>query len=340
MTPISGDPDEGDPNKDDVAAGRTGVGRAPGEGGAVRTTRRPSELILVTGRSGAGRTTAMAVLEDLGFDRVDGAPLTMIPSIAAELLSSGRRLIAIGVDARTAGYSADAFDAVLQALRAAPFERFAALFLDGRDEALRRRYSETRRRHPLAPEGGVDEGLALDRRATLPLKDLVDRVIDTSDLSPNELRRRIVQLVAPTVSWGMTVEVMSFAYKYGLPPEADVVFDCRFLRNPHYVSHLRVLDGRDPAVAAHVEGDPLYASFFQQVIAHLQLVRPAFEASGKGYLTVAFGCTGGKHRSVALAERVAAAIGAGDAVRLRHRERERAAASAPAGARPAEGENS
>lgn len=283
-----------------------------------------SHLVIVTGRSGAGRTTAIGVLEDLGFDRVDGAPLKLIPSIVRELIVAQRGRVAIGVDARTAGFSGPGFAELKQALEGLGVARITALFLDGDDEALRRRYTETRRRHPLAPHGVIDEGLAQDRAETAPIKEMADLVIDTSALTPNELRRAIVDRVAPASLMGMTVEIVSFAYRNGLPPEADLVFDCRFLRNPHYNAALRPRDGRDPAVAAYVREDPLFQPFFDQVLAHLRLLRPAFEDAGKSYLTVAFGCTGGKHRSVALAEAVGAALqDRRSAVRVRHRERDR-----------------
>ncbi|MEL6977533.1 MAG: RNase adapter RapZ [Pseudomonadota bacterium] len=286
-----------------------------------------SHLVIVTGRSGAGRTTAMAVLEDLGFDRVDGAPLKLIPSILRELIVAERGRVAIGVDARTAGFSNEGFAALKRDLAALDVARVTALFLDGSDEALRRRYTETRRRHPLAPHGAMEEGIALDRALTAPIKEQADLVIDTTTLTPNELRRTIVDRVAPASLLGMTIEIVSFAYRNGLPPEADLVFDCRFLRNPHYDPALRPRDGRDPDVAAYVKEDPLFQPFFDQVLAHLTLLKPAYEASGKSYLTIAFGCTGGKHRSVALAEAMGAAMqDRRSAVRVRHRERERAEA--------------
>lgn len=312
-------PAQGEGERGDVQA-------KPGSGRPDADWR--SHIVIVTGRSGAGRTTAIGVLEDLGFDRVDGAPLKLIPAIARELISEGRSRVAIGVDARTAGFSSQGFEALLQGLAGLGVARTTTLFLDGSDEALRRRYTETRRRHPLAPGGTIDEGLAVCRRETASIKDLADLVIDTSELTPNELRRALVERVAPAGALGMTVEIVSFAYKFGLPPEADLVFDCRFLRNPHYDPALRAKDGRDPAVAAYVKEDPLFQTFFNQVQAHLQLLRPAYEASGKSYLTIGFGCTGGKHRSVALAEMTANALqDRRRAVRVRHRERDRAALS-------------
>ena len=307
-------------------AGEAGGGESRERGGASPTVDWRSHLVIVTGRFGAGRTTAIGVLEDLGFDRVDGAPLRLIPAIAEELIEAQRGRIAIGVDARTAGFSPAGFAELLQELKSLRVARATILFLDGSDEALRRRYTETRRRHPLAPGGTIDEGMALCAQTTVPIKDLSDLVIDTSAMTPNELRRTIVERVAPSGAIGMTVEIVSFAYKHGLPPEADLVFDCRFLRNPHYDPALRAKDGRDPAVAAYVKEDPLFQPFFEQVMTHLRLLRPAYEESGKSYLTIAFGCTGGKHRSVALAEATADSLqDRRRSVRLRHREREREA---------------
>lgn len=278
------------------------------------------QIVVVTGRSGAGRTTAIGILEDLGYDRVDGAPLRLIPSIVSEMIGAGRPRIAIGVDARSTGFSTPAFATLRDALAALEDADFSAMFLDGDDETLRRRYTETRRRHPLAQTGTIEQGLARDRAATTPLKELADIVIDTSTLTPNDLRRVIVDRIAAG-ALGMAVEVVSFAYRNGLPASADLVFDCRFLRNPHYDRNLRAMDGRSAAVAAYVESDRLYLPFLEQVMAHLKMLLPAYENAGKSYLTVAFGCTGGKHRSVALAEAVAAALqDRRGTVRLRHRE--------------------
>lgn len=310
------------------------------EGGASAAVESDwrTHLVVVTGRSGAGRTTAMAVLEDLGFERVDRPPLNMVATMARELIAVGRAKVVIGVDARTAGFSASAFQALRRALSTLGVARFTVLYLDGSDEALRRRYTETRRRHPLSPLGAIDEGLARDREFMGPIRDLADVVIDTSALVPNELKRAVVERIAPNSALPMTIEIVSFAYKNGLPPEADLVFDCRFLKNPHYEPSLREKDGRDPDVAAYVASDPLFPAFCDQVVAHARLLLPAYEAAGKSYLTLAFGCTGGKHRSVALAERLASELRTQErSVRLRHRERasaDDAAAAQADGRRP------
>lgn len=329
----SGDMSGEDPRDPSVAAhpqpGDPTEPRSEIDGGGVdgrEIDGRSARIVVVTGRSGAGRSTAINALEDLGFEKVDTPPLPFVAAIASRALSMGKRL-AIGLDAKTDGFSPDAFAALLKRLRAEEPSADAALlvsvFLDCEDEALLRRYVETRRRHPLAPRGAVEDGLIADRRATDALRALTDMIIDTSRLTPADLKRTMRARFADDDAPGLALTVMSFSYKTGLPPDADLVVDCRFLRNPHYDEILRPLDGRDPNVAAFVAADPLYRPFLDQQIAQAELLLPAFRGEGKSYLTVAFGCTGGKHRSVAVAEAYAAALASrGWTATVRHRERD------------------
>lgn len=287
---------------------------APSQGGSPL-------VVLATGRSGAGRTTAINALEDFGFERVDRPPLRIAPDIAAELIADGRRRVVIGLDAKTNGFSAKGFEALREALVARCGADVKVLFLESGEEALRRRYTETRRRHPLAPTGAVEDGIALDRALTDPVRAKADVVIDTTDLAPTELKRAIRERLLGEQALGLTVSVVSFAYRGGLPAEADLVFDCRFLRNPHYEPTLKEFDGRRPDVARYVADDPLYAPFLQQIEQLALILLPAFVREGKSYVTLAFGCSGGKHRSVAMAEALAAAITeAGWRPNIRHRE--------------------
>lgn len=287
---------------------------------AEEETRRPI-VVLATGRSGAGRTTAINALEDFGFERVDRPPLTLAADIAARLIADGRKRVVIGLDAKTSGFSAHAFAVLRDAIAQRTDADVRALFLESDEEALRRRYTETRRRHPLSQTGAVEDGIALDRALTEPVKPAADIVIDTSTMAPMALKREIRERVLGEEALGLTVSVVSFAYRGGLPPEADIVFDCRFLRNPHYEPTLRALDGRDRPVADYVGEDPLYSAFLGQVEQHVLMLLPAFVREGKSYVTIALGCSGGRHRSVATAVALAQSVaGAGWRPNLRHRE--------------------
>ncbi|MCI4663157.1 MAG: RNase adapter RapZ [Neomegalonema sp.] len=278
-------------------------------------------VVLATGRSGAGRTTAINALEDFGFERVDRPPLNIAPEIVSQLQADGRNRVVIGVDAKTNGFSAEAFAALTDAIAANGRATVKVLFLESDEESLRRRYTETRRRHPLAPTGAIEDGIALDRQLTDPVKAAADVVIDTTNMAPAELKRAIREQVLGQNALGLTVSVVSFAYRKGLPADADIVFDCRFLRNPHYEPTLRDHDGREAKVAEYVGQDPLYAPFARQIEEHVLMLLPAFVREGKSYVTIALGCSGGKHRSVATAVALADAIAkAGWRPNLRHRE--------------------
>lgn len=283
-------------------------------------------LVLVTGLSGAGRTTAIAALEDLGFEAIDRMPLALIPRLV-----EGRPLpqpIAIGVDARTRGFSAAALADLVGRFARDPKISMEVLYLDCAPEALLRRYSETRRRHPSAPEDHPSDGVRREIALLAPVRAAADCVLDTTELTPHELRAAMAQMfgAAGPGAGGLAVSVQSFSYKRGLPLGVDLVFDCRFLRNPHWDAALRAQDGRDASVAAHIAADSRTDPFFRHVHDLVAFLLPAHKEEGKSHLGIALGCTGGKHRSVYMAERLAKALAAGGwRVSKRHRELERAA---------------
>ncbi|MEQ8652293.1 MAG: RNase adapter RapZ [Kiloniellales bacterium] len=261
-------------------------------------------VLLVTGMAGAGRSLALDTAEDLGYEVIDNLPLALIPSL---FVGAGDKPLALGVDLRTRDFSIARFLEVSEALRATPGLALRLIFLDCVDEVLLRRFSETRRRHPLAVDRPVARGIETERRLIAPIVSRADLVIDTSALRPADFRRLLGgHLTLPrSAGNGLVVFVTSFAYRHGLPMEADLVLDVRFLRNPHYQAELRAKTGRDPAVAAYVAEDPAFAPFFDGLTAWLGPLLPLYEAEGKAYLTFGVGCTGGRHRSVFVAERLA-----------------------------------
>ena len=286
---------------------------------------RPAErtLVLVTGMSGAGKSTALKILEDLGYEAIDNLPLSLLSDLVRERDDGGREgALALGIDSRTRGFDPGDIERYLGPLLGArgPGD-IALLFLDCETEVLRRRFSETRRPHPLAHDRPVDEGIRSERELLGWLRAQADLTIDTSRLSVRDLRGIVAARFQPEAEHAPAVFVLSFAYSHGVPPEADFVFDVRFLRNPHHVPALRPRTGCEPEVAAYVREDPAYAPFFDGMVAMLTPLLPAFERDGRSYLTVAIGCTGGRHRSVAAAEHLAQALGGGRwQVTLRHRE--------------------
>jgi len=291
----------------------------------------PRPVVLVTGLSGAGKASILRTLEDLGFETVDNPPLPILE----ELVGDGTSPIAIGVDARSRGFDAEEVRRAIERLRLREDLQVTLAFATAEEAVLLRRFSETRRRHPLAPGGPMGSrvalGIAQEAALLAPLRDAADLVIDTSDLPLPELRRLIERRFPPSGAAGLDITIFSFAYPKGLPREAELVFDMRFLRNPHYDPALRPQTGRDAPVAAFVEGDPDFAPFWTRMTGLLDLLLPRYVAEGKKYLTIAFGCTGGKHRSVLVAERLAAHLAAGG-WRCDVIHRELAPAPAPAGA--------
>lgn len=283
--------------------------------------KQKQHVVLVTGPSGAGRATALNALEDLGFEIIDNLPLGMLP----RLLSGPPmpRPIAIGVDSRTRGFSAAALQSALKRAALDADLQVQLLFLDCSREVLFRRFSETRRRHPLSAEGSLHAAIDNERELLDGLRSRADILIDTSDLSPHELRAELGRWFDEARTTVLGVSVQSFSYKRGLPHGVDMVLDCRFLRNPHWDEALRPQDGRNPGVAGYVQNDPNYAPFVDGLIRMCDLLLPAYRAEGKSYFSIALGCTGGQHRSVAIAEDVHNRLAkAGWHVSIRHRELE------------------
>lgn len=261
-------------------------------------------VVLVTGLSGGGRTSVLRELEDLGYEAVDNLPLQMLEDIVTR---SDRRL-AIGVDARSRGFDADAVLHAMARLRANPKLRLELVYAWADETTLLRRYTETRRRHPLAPEGRVVDGIAREEALTAPLRNAADLVIDTSDLPLGALRRLIDRQFGSGTSADenqLVLSLISFAYRFGLPREADLVFDGRFLRNPHYDPILQPRTGLDPEVGAFIAADPDFATFFAKMADLIDMLLPRFVQEGKKYATITIGCTGGRHRSVYLVEHLA-----------------------------------
>lgn len=280
-----------------------------------------AKLVLVTGLSGAGKASILRALEDLGHETVDNPPLAILETLVA----GGTAPVAAGVDIRSRGFDAARALATIGRLRGRPGLDLTLVFATADEAALLRRYTETRRRHPLAPGGGgvarVQDGIAREAALLAPLREAADLVLDTTDLPLPELRRLIEARFRGAGTPGLNILVQSFAYPKGLPREADLVFDLRFLRNPHYVEALRPRTGQDAEVAAHIQADAAYAPFWDRLTGMLDLLLPRYVAEGKKYLTIALGCSGGRHRSVHLAERLAAHLGGqGWRVDLAHRE--------------------
>lgn len=265
------------------------------------------QLILVTGMSGAGRTTALRALEDVGFEAVDNLPLSLLPRLAAYESEADRprRALAVGVDVRSREFSAGAIGRELERARKLARYGVSILFIDCDDEALIGRFKETRRPHPLAPDRRVADGIRLERRLTEGIRDMADQVIDSSTLTVWQFRDKIKTLYSIEADRTMTVSVTSFSYRKGVPRDADLVFDVRFLKNPHYEPELREFTGLDARVADYIRGDDAYDAFFGRLTGLLALTLPRYEEEGKSHLSIAVGCTGGKHRSVFLAEELA-----------------------------------
>ena len=283
-------------------------------------------IVFVTGPSGAGRTTAIRVLEDLGYEGIDNIPLSLVPRLidGAPL----GRPIALGLDVRNRDFNATALIELIDSLTRDPRVTLEVLYLDCAPGVLIRRFSETRRRHPLAPLETPAQGVEREIDLLAPIRVRADHLIDTTDLTQHDLKAELAALFDAGPAGRLSVSVQSFSYKRGVPRGVDMIFDCRFLANPHWQAALRPLDGRDPEVEAFVRADPRFAEFFQKLRDLLLFLLPAHLEEGKAHLAIGFGCTGGQHRSVAIAELVGNALAeAGWPVSKRHRELERRAAS-------------
>jgi len=295
---------------------------APAMTSAPTQARRP--FVLITGLSGAGRATALHALEDLGYVAIDNVPLALLGDLMRSTAGSPGELAAplvFGIDTRTFGFDPHDLARRFRELRVRADLAPRLLFLDCDTETLRRRYTETRRPHPLAPDRPVNDGIADERRLIGWLRDSADVSIDTSALSPHQFKKLLAGHFALDTKAGMTIAVTSFSFRRGLPREADLVFDVRFLKNPHYDPALKPKTGVDPEVVAFIATDPDYEPFMTRLEGMIGPLLPRFDAEGKSYLTIAVGCTGGRHRSVAVAERLAGWLrGASRSVTLSHRD--------------------
>ena len=285
----------------------------------------PLSFVVITGLSGAGKSFAIKCFEDMGFFCVDNLPTTLIPTFADLIMRSEQTIhrVALGVDVREGAYLSRLLD-IIRELRTRG-HAVEVLFLEASEEALVRRYHETRRRHPLAGDGNALDGIRAERKAMSDLREVADRIVDTSALTVHQLKDRLVELyVAPKARPGLAPSLVSFGFKHGVPFDADLVFDVRFLPNPHFVDALRALDGRDERVRTFVLNHPESKELLRRLEDFLRFVLPCYEREGKAYLTVAVGCTGGHHRSVTVAEELRRFLGGiGYAPTVVHRDLQR-----------------
>ena len=275
--------------------------------------------------SGAGLSTALKAFEDLGYEAVDNLRLGLIPALDRGY-ACGHKALAVAIDTRNAMFSVDDLLRIAQELAEKPDLDVKLVFLECSDDALQQRFTETRRRHPLAIDRPVTDGIQREREMLGRLRDEADHVVDTSLISIHELRRLIAGHYRIDNTAGLTLSLISFSYRHGVPREADLVFDVRFLANPHWETKLRALTGKDAAVAAYIKRDPDYASFMGHISGLLLPLLPRYQQEGKSYLTIAIGCTGGRHRSVMVAEELATLLAAhGYIVGVGHRDLDRSA---------------
>ncbi len=268
------------------------------------------QIIVVTGLSGSGKSTAIRALEDLGFVCVDNMPVVLLPRFLDLLDHASKPTpnMALVIDAREGSFIKEA-EATFRTVKAEG-HHLEIVFLEADNDTLLRRYSETRRKHPLSPHGNVESGVRTERATLADLRHMADHIIDTTDLNVHDLRRAIQDLFDPNADNArrLIVNVVSFGFKAGLPRGADLVFDVRFLLNPHFVAELRPKTGIQPDVARYVLAQPNTSEFLNKINDLLEFLLPLYEAESKAYLTIAFGCTGGQHRSVSIAEHVAATL--------------------------------
>lgn len=258
-------------------------------------------VVVITGLSGAGMTTALKILEDLGYEAVDNLPLALVPALVDHDDASGRPL-ALTLDSRAHGFDPAAFFAVMADLQRRPDKSVHMLYVDCEFDVLQRRYTETRRRHPMAVDRPLADGIRREQMLLAAIKAEADLVVDTSVLSKHDLRRHLSGRFGGQEAGRLFVSVLSFSFKTGVPREADLVFDVRFLSNPHWHPDLRPLTGQNGAVQDHIMADPAFTPFVEALQALLGPLLPRYSHEGKSYLTIAIGCTGGKHRSVFVAE--------------------------------------
>ncbi len=282
------------------------------------------ELVVITGMSGAGKTVAMQSFEDMGYFCVDNMPPSLLPKFWELVKESGKiTKIALVIDLRSRAF----FDEIMSAIAGLDNTSFITtkiLFLEASDDALVSRYKETRRTHPLASDGRIYDGIIAERRLLQDIKTRAQKVIDTTNLSPRKLREEIMQAFSTGSEGIFTIQVMSFGFKYGLPIDADVVMDVRFLPNPHYIAELRPLTGLDEPVYDYVMSQPEAKTFYHKLMDLLDFSIPGYKKEGKSSVTIAIGCTGGQHRSVAFAERIGRELLSDSYnVKISHRDKDR-----------------
>jgi UPF0042 nucleotide-binding protein len=282
-------------------------------------------FVVITGMSGAGKSYAIKCFEDMGFFCVDNLPTTLIPTFADLITRSSHAIhrVALGVDVREGEYLPHLLDAIAE-LRTRG-HGVEVLFLEASDDALVRRFHETRRRHPLGGDGQVLEAIRAERKALAHMREIADRIVDTSALTVHQFKALLVELyVTPRARPGLTTALVSFGFKHGIPIDADLVFDVRFLPNPHFVDRLRPLDGRTQEVRDFVLAHPESRELLERLQDLLRFLLPAYQREGKAYLTVAVGCTGGRHRSVAMVEELRRVLeGLGFTPTVLHRDLDR-----------------
>jgi RNase adapter protein RapZ len=288
-----------------------------------RRTHAGQPFIVLTGLSGSGKSQAIRALEDLGYFCVDNLPTTLIPTLADLSLRGGRDIekVAIVVDVRERNFLSS-FPKIFRKLRKRPRLNPMLIFLEASHTALVRRFSETRRPHPLAPDRSASEGIVAERSQLNAIRGMADEIVDTSDMTVHELRQFFMGLSRGKPGSGLVITLLSFGYKHGVPVDADLMFDVRCLPNPHFVPTLRSRTGRDNAVVKFMERDGPTREFMDRLEQYVRYVVPHYVVEGKSYLTIAIGCTGGRHRSVMIAERLRRALAdtAGARVRVRHRD--------------------
>lgn len=267
---------------------------------------QPREVLILTGMSGAGRSTVAHALEDLGWYVVDNVPAALLPALVAQTDGASIPAMAVVVDVRSGRFFDDLNNALAQL--AAEGVPHRLLFLDATDQALVQRFESTRRPHPLQGTDRIVDGIARERTRLEDLRSRAEVVIDTSNLNVHQLEKRVGEIFASGQSHGVRVNVLSFGYKYGVPVDADLVLDCRFIPNPHWIPELRALTGLDNAVSQHVLTSPGVDAFVDSYVSLLNQMAEGYLREGKKYVTLAVGCTGGKHRSVAISEAIAARL--------------------------------
>ena len=281
------------------------------------------KLVVVTGPSGAGRTTALASLEDLGFEAIDNIPLSLLP-----LLLSGNKInhpLALGIDARNRDFSNKNLLEILRTINSDVKFKCSLLYLCCSDQILLRRYSETRRRHPMAPKQGAAIGIQREKKLLKPLYDNADKLIDTTNMSPHDLKFHIKKIYEQDhIKKPLSVSLYSFSYKRGIPNDTDMVIDCRFLKNPYWNDNLRKLTGENRLIQKYIKTDEKFEIFINKVMDLINFLISAFESEGKSYFILSFGCTGGQHRSVFITDFVAETLAKKNIqVSKRHLELER-----------------